>query len=166
MIQEINALALAKAAEFVVGEEKALEIGRIYRIIDDAMFAGYELGTADALQVLQKQTDDAFDAGFDEGAEQGHTEGYDSGYLNGVGDARARPSVADSNVREIIGEELRAAEDQLDMFAAEEDYDDVTGCGDPYCHICGDPGEDFYEGDSGDETPSDGAIYAAVSARA
>lgn len=136
MIQQINALALAQAAEFVVGEEKALEIGRIYRIIDDAMFAGYELGKADALQVLQHQTDEAFDNGFEEGAEQGHTEGYDSGYLEGVSDARARPATADANVSVIIGEQ-EDAEDQGDLFDRADEYmeflEPAPGCDCPEC---------------------------------
>ena len=139
MIQQINALALAQAAEFVVGEEKALEIGRIYRIIDDAMFAGYELGKADALQVLQKQTDEAFDTGYEEGEEAAYDAGYDDGYLNGVGDARARPEAADANVSAVLSEEMQDAEDQYDFWEG--------GCGDSYCHICGNPPDDFYEHD-------------------
>jgi hypothetical protein len=42
--QEVNAIALATAAEFVVGPEVAAQIGTLYQLLDKVMFAGFELG--------------------------------------------------------------------------------------------------------------------------
>jgi hypothetical protein len=148
MIQNVNVIALAQAAAMVVGEEKAQAIALMYRVLDDAMFAGYELGRMDGQQGADEATDTAFDMGYESGVEVGHGDGYDSGYTDGVRDARRDPSMADATVASIVA----AQGDLFDDYEPLDDYNDTPGCGDPYCHICGDPGDDFYNGDSGDET--------------
>lgn len=145
MIQNVNVIALAQAAALVVGEEKAQTIAQMYRVIDDAMYAGYDMGLQDG----QAKNEAAFD------------NGYENGYVDGVGDARARPAFADAAVQSIIENEMQLADDEYDLFdgdpkinAAVEgaDFDfDAFGCGDPYCFICGTPeyDEDLVQ-DSGD----------------
>lgn len=113
--QEVNTLALAQAAEFVVGQEKSTEIGGIYLLIDQAMKAGYELGKAEAREAVEKEIDAAFDEGWDQGYDQGETDGLDEGYLNGVREARAFPSSADRVVANILAAR-EASEDQGDLF--------------------------------------------------
>lgn len=90
MIQNVNTIALATAALSVVGPEKAMEIGRLYRLIDEAMHTGFALG-----QMASEATLDA---------------AYDNGYVDGVRDARARPDKADQTVADIIAD---AAQDAL-----------------------------------------------------
>jgi flagellar biosynthesis/type III secretory pathway protein FliH len=144
MIQEINAIALATAAEAVVGQDKALEIAKLYRLLDDAMFAGFELGKAEAQKEVDQKISDGFDTGYECGEEAGHDAGYDDGYLDGVRDVRANPAIADFAVANIIAAR-EVTDDQPDLFDGEEDDDYETGCGDPYCHICGNPPEDFWQ---------------------
>lgn len=106
--QEVNTIALATAAEFVVGREVANKISELYQIIDKAMFAGYELGRLSGEQNLDDACNVAFDHGFMSGHAQNsdaeRAEGYDEGYLDGVGDARAHPALADATVSDIIND--------------------------------------------------------------
>lgn len=112
-LENVNTLALVRASEAIVGPQVTAGIGQLYRIIDQAMKDGYELGTIDAQQGVEERLDAAFDAGFDSGHAFGYSDGYleasgpegrayDEGYLDGVQDARARPAVADDNVQDII----------------------------------------------------------------
>jgi hypothetical protein len=98
--QEVNVMALAQAAEIVVGQEQASAIAKLYRVIDDAMFAGYELGREDAQAGVEEKINAAFD------------NGYGIGFLDGT--------------------------NQDDAFDDEDGFN-WYGCGDPYCHICGEP---------------------------
>jgi hypothetical protein len=135
---EVNSIALAQAAEAIVGQEKALEIVKLYKQLDQALFAGYELGVLKGQQDFQEATASAFDVGFEQGEEHGQDQGYGSGYVDGVRDARANPAVADDTVSQIIAER-EYTEDQYDLFDEYEytapeynHYDE-----DDYCGICG-----------------------------
>ena len=116
--QEVNVIAMATAAEFVVGREAADKIGELYKLLDAAMYAGYELGKTEANQETEEAINEAFDNGWDLGEQEGHATGlldveereddaWGRGYLDGVGDARARPQMADSWVQTIIKDQLQ-----------------------------------------------------------
>jgi hypothetical protein len=125
---EVNALALATAANFVVGPAAADMIGKVYKLIDDAMFQGYQLGIDVGTAQAAAAVDKAFDEGWDYGEAEGKAEALaemdaataragDEGYVQGVGDARARPAFADSVVQEIIGD---LAQDALNAVYDED----------------------------------------------
>ena len=136
--QEVNVIALAQAAEIVVGQEQASAIAKLYRVIDDAMFAGYELGREDAQAGVEEKINAAFDNGYEngqlDGLAQGHgdgqVEGFDDGYLEGVGDARSNPARADLNVAAIIATQFNE-DDAFDSF--DDDWWQGDTC---YCDIC------------------------------
>lgn len=128
IIQQVNTLALVRAAETVVGTQATQVIEQLYDIIDRAMNDGYDIGKYEAEQNVEERLDNAFDCGYkvgygdllesrdhdekdayDAGVCDGYLAGsepegraYDEGYLDGVADVRTRPSVADSNVVDII----------------------------------------------------------------
>lgn len=141
-VRPVNEIALLQAATAVVGQEATDAIVRVYKAIDQAMFAGYQMGQEDTMESVDERLDAAFDTGFNEGLEAddeiddeedtGNTmfdHAYDEGYVSGVADARSRPAVADQNVQDIINdgasEHYAALEDQLDLFDDKRhDYED------------------------------------------
>ncbi|WP_316235035.1 MULTISPECIES: hypothetical protein [unclassified Bradyrhizobium] len=132
-VQPVNVEALKNAMEAAVGPEVTDTIIRVYKAIDQAMFAGYTMGQQDAMENIDERLDRAFDTGFAEGmaaddeiddeeSPQSSTmfdHAYDEGYVSGVADARARPEVADRNVQDIINDGAAEHYDelaQLDLF--------------------------------------------------
>jgi hypothetical protein len=110
ILNTVNSTALGLAADLVVGRKAAEAIAAAYKVIDQAQRDAYDLG----LQQGQKQQDEALSSAFDNGWDEA-VEYYslteadieragDEGYIQGVADARARPSVADDNVVTIINE--------------------------------------------------------------
>lgn len=109
-LKVVNVAALQTAAEALVGPQVTNGIMQLYQFIDRAMKDGYELGMLDA----EKNIEDRISAAFDNGFEHGYADAqdnseevvcarsWDEGYLEGVGDARARPVIADSTVVDII----------------------------------------------------------------
>lgn len=131
-LETVNTRALVKASEALVGPQVTGGILRLYQIIDQSMRDGYDLGKLDAEKNVEERIDRAFDNGFSNGYENGQAHGdperegrsYDEGYLDGVGDARARPALADTNVTEIIN--LLSSE----AINGEFDIANVTDSGD------------------------------------
>lgn len=129
-VQPVNVEALRRAAEAIVGPQVTDTILRTYQAIDQAMFAGYQLGQEDATESVDERLDDAFDAGYAAAeqdyeldasdAEADDAQGnlfdyaYDEGYVSGVADARARPTIADRNVQDIIND---GAEEHYEALA-------------------------------------------------
>jgi hypothetical protein len=131
MLQEVNVEALGRAAEALVGPQATAAIFAVYKLIDQAMFDGYTLGRIDAERNVEERLDAAFDNGFEEGFAEGYftteesiSSKWDEGYLEGVGDARARPAIADETVADIISDLTQNA------INGEFDIDNVTDSGD------------------------------------
>lgn len=113
MVQEVNVLALRRSLEAVVGDNQTRVIEGVYQLIDRAMKDGYDLGRADDEQGREFKLDASFDNGFDEG------------YLAGVGDARARPEMADQTVEEILAEKAQyAINGQFDLDLVRDSGDE------------------------------------------
>lgn len=125
-IVSVNNDALSRAMIAVVGEEQAALITKAYEVIDLAMAEGFREG-------MKSAQAEAADLNAEAAAKEWGN-GYDEGYLDGVGDARARPQLADVTSADIIAERERLEDPH---YSASEDFD-----GDSY----------YYEGDSGDET--------------
>lgn len=114
--QTVNGKALNDALNLMFGPDVTGIIGKLYVALDSAMQQGYELGNIDGQQKADKAIDAAFDHGWDLGYDEGEADGLaeaekadDAGYIRGVADARARPTVADENVVEIISDMARNA---------------------------------------------------------
>lgn len=112
LYQTINSKALDDVLNTVFGSQMAAALGKMYVLVDRSMRDGYALGKLDGEANTEGRTDAAFDTG------------YDEGYLNGVADARVRPSLADSTVVEIISDAAQYA------LNGEYDASFVTDSGD------------------------------------
>jgi hypothetical protein len=155
ILQEVNTIALATAAELVVGPEAAQRIAAVYTYIDRVMKGAYDLGKYEAEQRVEQRMDAAFDEGFINGqqqAEKNSETSWDHGYLDGVGDARARPGLADQTVADIVADLDQHALNSVDV----EDGEGKHNASPEGADWDFDPSEYMadYVQDSGDETPA------------
>lgn len=162
--QEMNIDALKRTIDLCVGPQGSEIVAMVYHAVSAAMQAGYNEGhlagsteVNEASEILQGI---AFNEGYDfghargemeayvEGANDGYDDGFidgaDEGFLDGVQTARAHPDVADKVIEGIMADQ---AQDVLDTMFDDEYFARL----------------DVAEGWDGDV--SDGAIYAAISAR-
>lgn len=142
----VNNEALSRALNAVVGLDAAKLVGEAYKAIDAAMAFGYTKGVADERKRVAEEeaanepflstTINAQNAAAETAA---FTRGWDASgldYDDGYVDG-----VSDARAFPAY------ADDEVARLTAETEYNEAN------------------VSDSGDETPSDGAIYAAVSAR-
>lgn len=87
----INVDALATAIQ-VLAPQQANSIEHLYVLLDDAQKKGYAAGAYDAAERAAGEN------------EIDRDNAWDDGYLQGVGDARARPSKADNIVQDILAD--------------------------------------------------------------
>jgi hypothetical protein len=138
MLQVVNTEALSRAAVALVGPQMTDAIAQLYAVIDQAMKDGYELGKLEATEGVEKALDNAFDEGWKYGEAEGK--------LEALADIEA---IACSEWDEgyLAGvSDARGRPSMADQNVSE---------------ILSDAAQHAINGEV--ETPSDGAIYAAVS---